>query len=123
MSHLSWAGDGADYSPCCLQLVADGPLVSVVPTLRPDSRGLAVLAFPAGSVAEADLRAARPISPLLRPQAGWELPAHVESSTEHGMIVTNDESLADQGLPQFPPLPGDTDEKTVEEIRRTVSHF
>ena len=91
MSDLSWAGDGADYSPCCLQLVADGPLVSVVPTLRPDSRGLAVLAFPAGSVAEADLRASRPISPLLRPQAGWELPAHGEGNM---LAVAADRSVS-----------------------------
>ena len=49
-----------------------------------------------------------------------KLPDYVTNSTENGMIVTIDESLADQGLPLFPPLPGDTDEKTVEEIRRTV---
>ena len=55
------------------------------------------------------------------PRAGdSQLPSHVQNSTEDGMIVTIDESLADQGLPLFPPLPGDTDEKTVEEIRRTV---
>ena len=29
-------------------------------------------------------------------------------------------SILFPGLPLFPPLPGDTDEKTVEEIRRTV---
>ena len=56
------------------------------------------------------------------PRAGdSKLPSHVQNTTESGMIVTIDESLADQGLPLFPPLPGDTDEKTVEEIRRTVS--
>ena len=49
-----------------------------------------------------------------------KLPDYVTNSTENGTIVTTDESLADQGLPLFPPLPGDTDEKTVEEIRRTV---
>ena len=55
------------------------------------------------------------------PRAGdSKLPSHVQNTTESGMIVTIDESLADQGLPLFPPLPGDTDEKTVEEIRRTV---
>ena len=55
------------------------------------------------------------------PRAGdSKLPSHVQNTTESGMIVTIDESLADQGLPLFPPLPGETDEKTVEEIRRTV---
>merc|ERR1719397_75692 len=39
---------------------------------------------------------------------------------EGGQIITEDETLLEQGLPGLPPLPGDTELKTVVEIRRTV---
>jgi len=54
------------------------------------------------------------------PRGESKLPGHVVSRMEAGKIVTVDDSLLEQGLPSLPSLPGDTDEKTVEEIRRTI---
>ena len=57
------------------------------------------------------------------PRGDSKLPSHVTNRTEDGKILTEDGNLLEQGLPVMPPLPGETDEKTVEEIRRTVSRF
>ena len=54
------------------------------------------------------------------PRGDSKLPSHVHNVKEGDLLLTVDESLADQGLPLFPPLPADTDEKSVEEIRRTI---
>lgn len=54
------------------------------------------------------------------PRGESKLPSHVTNRTEGGQIITEDETLLEQGLPGLPPLPGDTELKTVEEIRRTV---
>jgi len=54
------------------------------------------------------------------PRGDSKLPGHVTNRTEGGKILTDDDTLLEQGLPSLPPLPGDTDEKTVEEIRRTI---
>jgi len=49
-----------------------------------------------------------------------KLPPHVSNETTDGMIYTRDMPLYQTGLPPFPPLPGSTDPKLVEEIRRTL---
>jgi len=49
------------------------------------------------------------------------LPSHVVNSTEDDQLVTTDPNLEDSGLPSFPNLPAGTDEKVIEEIRRTIS--
>jgi len=50
-----------------------------------------------------------------------KLPPHVSNETSlDGMIYTKDMPLYQTGLPPFPPLPGHTDPKLVEEIRRTL---
>merc|ERR1712158_102340 len=50
-----------------------------------------------------------------------KLPPHVTNETSlDGMIYTKDMPLYQTGLPPFPPLPGSTDPKLVEEIRRTL---
>ena len=54
------------------------------------------------------------------PRGDSKLPSHVTNRTEGGMIMTEDARLLEQGLPVLPPLPGETEEKTVEEIRRTI---
>merc|ERR1711981_1208274 len=54
------------------------------------------------------------------PRGDSKLPSHVTNRTEGGQILTDDGTLLEQGLPVLPPLPGETDEKTVEEIRRTI---
>lgn len=54
------------------------------------------------------------------PRGDTKLPSHVTNRTEGGKIITEDGTLMEQGLPNLPPLPGDTDEKIVEEIRRTI---
>ena len=36
------------------------------------------------------------------------------------VIITNDPRLTALGLPQYPPLPSNTDPSKIEEIRRTV---
>ena len=54
------------------------------------------------------------------PRGDSKLPSHVTNRTEDGKILTEDGNLLEQGLPVMPPLPGETDEKTVEEIRRTI---
>lgn len=49
------------------------------------------------------------------------LPPHVHNETSlDGMIYTKDMPLYQTGLPPFPPLPGATEPKQVEEIRRTL---
>ena len=49
------------------------------------------------------------------------MPPHVtnEKSVD-GLLYTKDMVLYKTGLPPFPPLPGDTEPKLVEEIRRTL---
>ena len=54
------------------------------------------------------------------PRGDSKLPGHVTNRTEGGRIFTEDNNLLEQGLPPLPPLPADTEEKTVEEIRRTI---
>ncbi|CAB3411447.1 unnamed protein product [Caenorhabditis bovis] len=60
------------------------------------------------------------------PTAGQrQLPPHVVNKTQEiedgtSLLLTVDPTLEQLGLPQYPPLPGDTDLAKVEEIRRTV---
>ena len=54
------------------------------------------------------------------PRGDSKLPGHVTNRTEAGRILTEDNNLLEQGLPAMPALPADTEEKTVEEIRRTI---
>merc|ERR1719411_633285 len=54
------------------------------------------------------------------PRGDSKLPGHVTNRTEGGRIFTEDNNLLEQGLPPLPSLPADTEEKTVEEIRRTI---
>jgi len=54
------------------------------------------------------------------PRGEPRLPPHVSNMTAGDEIVTMDENLTSTGLPQFPPLPATTENKIVEEIRRTV---
>jgi arginine/serine-rich splicing factor 12 len=49
------------------------------------------------------------------------LPSHVTNEKEGDVLNTKDTTLADAGLPNFPGLPASTEEKTVEEIRRSVT--
>lgn len=49
------------------------------------------------------------------------LPMHVMNVTVDGVLNTKDATLSEAGLPDFPGLPDSTEEKTVEEIRRTVT--
>jgi len=49
------------------------------------------------------------------------LPSFVSNVEEDGVLKTVDPNLEDSGLPLFPPLPVGTDEKVVEEIRRTIT--
>merc|ERR1712203_464471 len=50
-----------------------------------------------------------------------KLSPHVSNETSlDGMIYTKDMPLYQTGLPPFPPLPGHTEPKLVEEIRRTL---
>jgi len=54
------------------------------------------------------------------PRGDSRLPPHVSNMTAGDEIITVDENLASTGLPLFPHLPSYTDQKTVEEIRRTI---
>jgi len=54
------------------------------------------------------------------PRGESRLPPHVSNITAGNELVTVDDTLASTGLPLFPPLPADTDAKTVEEVRRTI---
>jgi len=49
------------------------------------------------------------------------LPANVTNEIDNGVLNTIDPGLDDAGLPKFPSLPGSTEAKIVEEIRRTVT--
>jgi len=54
------------------------------------------------------------------PRGDSRLPPHVTNMTAGDEIITVDDNLSSTGLPLFPHLPSDTDQKTVEEIRRTI---
>jgi len=54
------------------------------------------------------------------PRGDSQLPSHVQNITEDDQLITVDEEITNQGLPAFPPLPAGTDEKVVEEVRRTL---